>query len=238
MSPAGLVLLALSAQPVPPAEDTVLPRRVRRIVLHVLGNPAYEEPARAWAFRPPAETQARWRTRFGTHWIVWTDGSIWPRHPRPGEGPSFHAGGDPAWRARLARQAAPVYSHLHRGNSDSVGIEVAHSGRADDPFPAPQVQAVAWLVRSLIGMSQGRVTAADVYGHKDLDRRPAYRRGRCARPGCPAFTDAAGRAFRRRVDPPEGLFAALAREGLRLPRAGREDDRELRRAESHSPPLK
>jgi hypothetical protein len=233
VSPAGVVLLAVLAQPAAgAADDTALPRRVRRIVLHVLGNPAYEEPSRAWAFRPPAETQARWRSRFGTHWIVWTDGSIWPRHPGPGEGPSFFSGGDPDWRTRLARQAAPVYSHLYRGNSDSVGIEVAHSGRADDPFPSPQVQAAAWLVRSLLALSRGRLTTADVYGHKDLDRRPAYRRGRCDRRGCPTFADREGRPLRRRVDPPEGLFAALAGQGLRIPRDGREDDRELRRAEA------
>jgi hypothetical protein len=199
-------------------------------VVHTLGNPAYEEPARRWVFRTPPETHRLWRPAFGAHWIVWTDGSIWPRHPRPGEDPSFPPGGSS--RRRLAREAAPVYSHLHRGNSRSVGIELAHSGRSDDPVPAVQARALAWLVRTLLEMSGGRLTTADVYGHKDLDRRPAYVTRRCERRGCPVFTDGEGRAYRRRVDPPEALFAALAREGLPLPRRNREDDRELRRAEA------
>lgn len=212
-----------------------MPRRVRRIVIHVLGNPAYDEPRRRWLFLTPAQTQRLWRPRFGAHWIVWTDGSIWPRHPRPGEDPSFLPAAGPTgedWRRRLAMQAAPVFSHLHRGNSNSIGIEVAHSGRSDDPFPPAQARALAWLLRTLLEMSGGRLTTADVYGHKDLDRRPAYVEKRCVRPGCPVFTDAEGRTYRRRVDPPEAIFAALARKGLVISRRAREDDHELRRAEA------
>lgn len=186
-------------------------------------------------FLTPPETRRLWRARFGAHWIVWTDGSIWPRHaPRRGED-AFRPSRDPAGPAltrRLAREAAPVYSQLHQGNTRSIGIELAHSGRPDDPFPEVQVRSLAWLLRTLLEMSGGRLTTQDVYGHKDLDRRPAYVSSACARPGCPVFTDAGGQPFRRRVDPPERLFADLAREGLAVPRAGREDDRELRRAEA------
>jgi N-acetylmuramoyl-L-alanine amidase-like protein len=228
---ASLALMAGLAVDAGAAEDrAALPRRVRRIVIHALGNPAYDEPARRWVFRTPPETHRLWRSTGGAHWIVWTDGSIWPRHPRPGEDASFVPG--PGLHTHLARQAAPVYSHLHHGNSSSVGIELAHSGRSDDPVPPAQARALAWLVRNLLEMSRGRLTAADVYGHKDLDRRPAYVSRRCVRSGCAVFTDAEGRAYRRRVDPPESVFAALAREGLPLPRWGREDDRELRRAEA------
>src|SRR5438552_2906417 len=87
-----------------------------------------------------------------------------PRARAPPDGPA-----DASMRRRLARQAAPVYSHLHEGNSDSIGIEVAHSGRAEDPFPDAQVRSVAWLLRTLVEMSAGRVRVSDIYGHKDLD---------------------------------------------------------------------
>ena len=136
------------------------------------------------------------------------------------------------WRRRLALQAAPVYSHLHHGNSNSIGIEIAHSGRADDPFPPAQTRALDWLLRTLLEMSHGRLATADVYGHKDLDRRPAYVEASCVEPGCPVYTDAEGRTYRRRVDPPEAIFGALAGEGLVISRRAREDDRELRRAEA------
>src|SRR5688500_7744070 len=145
---AAVVLLAGGAA-LPAAADTgVLPRRVHRIVVHVLGNPGYETPERRWVFLTPPETRGLWRPRFGAHWIVWTDGSIWPRHaPRSGED-SFRPAGraGPALEHRLAREAAPVYSQLHQGNSHSIGIELAHSGRADDPFPEVQVRSLAWLL--------------------------------------------------------------------------------------------
>jgi hypothetical protein len=219
----------------PAAHGDEWPRRVRRIVLHVPGNPAYDAPARRWVFLTPAATQRLWKPRFGAHWIVWTDGSIWSRHARPGESAAFYPPAGPVDRAlrdRLARDATPRYGHLHLGNSQSIGIEVAHSGRAADAFPAVQVRSVAWLLRTLLEMSGKRLSVSDVYGHKDLDRRDAYVSSRCERPGCPVYTDAEGRAYRRRVDPPDGLFAALASEGLVLPRAGREDDGELLRAEA------
>jgi N-acetylmuramoyl-L-alanine amidase-like protein len=233
----GLVLLA---RPVPagPAlpPDQSLPARVRLVVLHVLGSPSYDRPDRRWRFFPPPETQSLWKPRFGAHWIVWTDGSLWSRHPAEGEHtatrPPVDQPIDGAWRRRLAREAAPVYQHLFDGNSRSLGIEVAHSGRAEDPFPEAQIRSLAWLLQSLLGMSEGRLGPSAIAGHKDRDARPAYVRERCSRPGCPVYVDESGRPYRRRVDPPESLFAALAREGLRIPRPPGADDAELRRAEA------
>jgi hypothetical protein len=231
------LLLIILAAGVRPAETcTVLPARVKRIVLHVPGGPAYDRPERRWLFFEPLRTQALWKPAFGTHWIVWTDGTLWPRHPRPTE-PSSYApplaerlGSET--RCRLAAEAAPVYGQLHDGNGSSVGIEVSHSGRSTDPFPAAQIRSLAWLLRSLVEMSEGRLTLACIVGHKDLDRRPAYVSSRCERPGCAVFVDAEGRPFRRRVDPPEALFHALAAEGLLIPREAALGDGELLRAEA------
>jgi hypothetical protein len=117
-------------------------------------------------------------------------------------------------------------------NSHTVGIELAHSGRRDDAFPEEQVRALAWLVSSLIRMSAGRLGPRDVVGHKDLDKKPAYVGDRCRGAACPAYADPDGRAYRRRVDPPEELFLALAREGLSVPRGWSEGDLELARAET------
>jgi hypothetical protein len=212
-----------------------LPRRIRRIVLHVPGGPAYPRPDRRFVFLSPAGTQALWSAHFGAHWIVWTDGTLWPRRPGPGEPPSWTPptglASEPEWR-RLAAEAAPVYSHLHLGNASSVGIEVAHSGRRDEPFPPAQVHSLAWLLRTLLDMSEGRLGPASIFGHKDLDPRPAYVERRCERPGCPVYVDAEGRPYRRRVDPPEALFKALLAEGLEIPRSGLEGDTELARAEA------
>jgi N-acetylmuramoyl-L-alanine amidase-like protein len=219
---------------------TALPARVRRIVLHTLGNPSYDRPEIRFSFFPPPQTQALWKRGFGAHWIVWTDGSIWPRRVSVGEAswrPQSYAGATASERRRLAWEGAPVYSHLHNGNSPSLGIEVAHSGRSGDPFPAEQARTVAWLVSTLLDMSGGRLGARSVFGHKDLDQRPAYVRLRCARPGCPVFVDEDGRAYRRRVDPPEALFTALARYGLVVPRLAGGDD-ELARAERLVPGLR
>jgi hypothetical protein len=236
IAPAAAAALWLDSSP--PRAPAVLPARVHRIVVHVLGGPSYPDPARRFRFFSPPETQAMWSSRFGAHWIVWTDGTLWPRHPAPGE-PRFR---DPlaareatsAERARLAREAAPVYSHVHGANSTTLGVELAHSGRSRDPFPDAQVRTLAWLLRTLLEMSDGRLRPADIVGHKDLDRRPAYVRPGCERPGCLAFADAEGRPYRRRVDPPESLFARLAREGLHVPRHP-DGDRELRRAEEMGP---
>lgn len=239
--PTAIGLLLVSAGSVLGAREDAPPRlapRVRRIVVHVLGGPAYDRPERRFRFFDPPQTQSRWKPRFGAHWIIWTDGSLWPRHAPPAGPRSWNPDVDhpatEADRRRVAGEAAPVYAHLHNGNSSSVGIELSHSGRARDPFPPAQVRSLAWLLRTLLELSGGRLTTADVYGHKDLDRRPAYLRSACERPSCPYFVDDQGRALRRRVDPPESLFIALAREGLAIPRP-RDADADLRRAEAIAP---
>jgi N-acetylmuramoyl-L-alanine amidase-like protein len=231
---AGLAATVATAAPdrLPPEET--LPGRVRVIVLHVLGSPAYDRPDRRWRFFTPPETQALWKPRFGAHWIVWTDGSLWARHPAEGEHtavrPPVDRPADRAWRLRLARESAPVYQHLYDANSHSLGIELAHSGRADDPFPDAQVRSLAWLLRALLVMSEGRLGPSAIAGHKDRDARPAYVRERCSRPGCPVYVDPSGTPYRRRVDPPESLFTALGREGLGIPRPPGAGDADLRRA--------
>jgi hypothetical protein len=235
-------VLALAAAPVsaaaparPPQE--ALPGRVRVVVLHTLGHPAYDRPELRFTFLTPPATQALWKPRFGAHWIVWTDGTLWPRRRSAGQAfwrPASTAAATPAERRRLAQEAAPVYAHLHNGNSTSLGIELAHSGRRGDPIPPAQLLATAWLVRTLLEMSDGRLTTASVFGHKDLDRRPAYFRSRCTRPGCPVFIDDDGRAYRRRVDPPELLFTDLRRLGLDVRRPAGADD-ELVRSERLPP---
>jgi hypothetical protein len=234
MLPAAALLLVPLPQASPAPEAVSLPARIHRIVLHTPGGPFYRDPARRFRYGTPGETFALWKDRFGAHWIVWTDGSLWPRHPRPHEPrsvvPPVDRPLDEAWRRRLAADARPVYSHVQGRNQDTVGIEVSHSGRSDDPFPEAQAKTVAWLVRALLELSNGRLTPADVVGHKDLDDRPAFEPDGC-REGCPYYADDAGRPYRRRVDPPEGLFEALAREGLVIPRPGAGDD-ELRRAQA------
>jgi hypothetical protein len=210
-----------------------LPARVRRIVLHVLGGPAYARPERRWSFENPEHTLAHWSPRFGAHWIVWTDGTLWPRSA-PAESRCYlpPAGelADDVWGRRVALEAAPILSHLHRGNSNSVGIELAHSGRGADPFPSSQVRSLSWLLRTLLALSGGRLSAASIVGHKDCDDRPAY--AVCEQKGCPVFVDTTGWPYRRRVDPPESLFAALAAAGLVVPRPPGALDGDLRRAEA------
>jgi hypothetical protein len=227
---AGILVAAAAAQP------AALPGRIHRIVLHVPGGPTYERPDQAFHFYTPKQTHALWRTyRFGTQWILWTDGTLWPRHPERGEAASLalpvEAPADAAFRARLARQAAPIYWQVVGDNEDSVGIEVAHSGRPGDPFPAVQIKALTWLLRTLLDMSDGRLTPAAIVGHKDLEQRPAYVWARCERRGCPVFADADGEPYRRRVDPPESLFASLGAQGLVIPRAAGDLDRDLVRAQ-------
>jgi len=217
-----------------------LPSRIDTIVLHTLGGPFYGRPEMRFVFLTPEETFALWsRPRFGAHWIVTADGRIWPRHPAKGEPPWFQAPADgtlpPTLRARLVRQAAPVYAHVHGLNQDSVGIELSHSGRSGEAFAEAQVRSLAWLIRSLLELSDGRLTEAAITGHKDLDTRPAYVTDDCRGDRCAYYVDDQGRPYRRRVDPPEGLFAALARAGLAIPRAGSEGDTHLIRAERIAP---
>jgi hypothetical protein len=224
--------VAATAGAVPPP---ALPARIDKIVLHTLGGPFYGRPEMRFVFLSPEATMALWeRPGFGAHWIVTPDGQVWPRHPENGEPPSW---GPPAdlrltdpWRARLVREAAPVYVHASGVNRESVGIELAHSGRSDASFPPAQIRSVAFLVRSLLEMSGGRLTEACVIGHKDVDTRPAYVVDDCRGTACAYYVDESGLAYRRRVDPPEGLFVALTGFGLVIPRAAGKDD-ELRRAE-------
>jgi hypothetical protein len=233
-------VLALAAAPAIAAEAPPggeLPRRVRTIVIHTLGGPFYPDPSLRFAFFTPQETLRHWgRGRFGAHWIVGADGALWARHAAAGEAasvsPPVGQPADPAWRARLAREAAPVYSHVYDANSRTVGVELAHSGASRDPFPAAQVRTLAWLLRTLLEMSAGRLTPADVRGHKDLDRRPAWSEPDCQREGCPCFIGVDGEPLRRRVDPPESVFVAVAGAGLSVPRREAEGDRHLLRAEA------
>ena len=221
------------------AEDgAALPARLRRIVLHTLGSPTYDRPDRRFVFRDPLATHLLWKPSFGAHWIVWVDGTIWPRHVERGEDDFFSPPADgaygPEWQKFLTRQATPVYSHVYMRNSRSLGIEVAHSGRSTEAFPPVQIRSVAWLLRTLLAASRGRLTESSVVGHKDVDPRPAYVSPSCARPRCGVFVDKHGRPFRWRVDPPESLFRALAAEGLDIPRPLDGDD-DLRRAEAMPP---
>jgi len=142
---------------------------------------------------------------------------------------------DRAWGAALTFEAAPVYSHVQGANADSVGIEVAHSGRSDEPFPVVQTRSLAWLLRALLDLSGGRLDPSSITGHKDLDRQPAWVNDRCRGARCSFFADETGRPYRRRVDPPESLFQALAREGLVIPREHSEGDAELLRSEAIAP---
>jgi N-acetylmuramoyl-L-alanine amidase len=236
----ALLALLLVSGPKGAAPAVVVPARVDRIVLHTLGGPFYGNPAMRFAFLTPPATFRLWaHPGFGAHWIVWTDGRLWPRHPRAGEPvsalPPVDAPLSRAWRQRLAGDAAPVYGHVQGANRDSVGIEVSHSGRSHDPFPPAQIRTVAWLIRSLLAMSQDRLTEASVMGHKDLDGKPAYVVDDCRDPSCAYYVDAAGRPFRRRVDPPESLFAALAEAGLHIPRGSSEGDAQLDRTMALGP---
>lgn len=239
----GLAAVPVASEPTPPlvyarsAAGATLPARLRLVVLHTPGGPDYARPERRWSFLTPRETFALWRRpSFGAHWIVWSDGSIWPRRPAEGEPESFvpPASGLAigALAERLVRDAEPVLSHVEGANTRSLGIEVAHSGRSEDPFPPSQVRSLAWLLRSLLELSGGRLSSSSVVGHKDLDRQPAWVSERCPEADCAVYADREGRPYRRRVDPPEGLFSALARAGLAVPRSWAEGDVELLRAEA------
>ena len=231
--PAAAAALWLTATSSP--QPATLPARVRRLVVHALGGPSYRDPSRRFTFFTPPETHALWRPAFGAHWIVWTDGTLWPRHPARGEAtywrPTVERPASAEDTRRLAREGAPVFSHVYHANSHTLGIELAHSGRSRDGLTDAQARSLSWLLRTLLEMSAGRLGPADIVGHKDLDRRPAYVRPGCERPGCLVFADPDGRPYRRRVDPPESVFVRLARDGLAVPRPP-DGDAELRRAET------
>ena len=96
------------------------------------------------------------------------------------------------------------------------------------------MESLAWLLKTLIAASGGRLGEASIVGHKDLDPRPAFVSPSCIRPRCAVFVDKEGRPFRWRVDPPESLFRALADQGLAVPRPA-DGDADLRRAEALAP---
>jgi len=99
-------------------------------------------------------------------------------------------------------------------------------------FSLPLYQQIAaWLLRTLLAASAGRLTEAAIVGHKDLDQRPAFVLPACSSRGCEVFVDERGRPFRWRVDPPESLFRALAERDLRIPRPD-DGDADLLRAET------
>src|SRR5262245_52661116 len=85
----ALILASMPGRAVASDAGSRFPSRVRRIVLHVLGSPTYDSPERRFIFRDPLATHLLWRSTFGAHWIVWTDGSLWPRHVPAGEPRSF-----------------------------------------------------------------------------------------------------------------------------------------------------
>jgi N-acetylmuramoyl-L-alanine amidase-like protein len=231
--PGGRIASAAST-----TDRVLFPKRVRRIVLHVLGSPTYDRPDRRFIFYDPPATHRLWKRRFGAHWIVWVDGTIWPRHARPAEEPSFAPPADGStsreWQDLLSRQAAPVYGHVYMKNTASLGIEVAHSGRSADPFPPAQIASLAWLLRTLLAASGGRLTESSIVGHKDVDLRPAFVAPSCDGPRCLVFVDGQGRPLRWRVDPPESLFRSLAGLGLPIPRPA-DGDADLLRAEVLAP---
>jgi hypothetical protein len=100
-------------------EPPRLAARIQRIVVHVLGGPSYDRPERRFRFFDPPQTQSRWKVRFGAHWIVWTDGSLWPRHSPPGRPrswmPDTTRPADEADRRRIAAEAASVQRQLRLG---------------------------------------------------------------------------------------------------------------------------
>jgi len=138
MALAALVVTApLSRGEDPRSAAASLPPRVREIVVHVPGGPSYRNPSRRFRFFTPTETQALWKPRFGAHWIVWTDGSLWPRHHAPGEPASFRPPvdreADDLWRRRLSQTIEGVgdeFITVHDRPSSHRQVEVrqlAHS---------------------------------------------------------------------------------------------------------------
>jgi hypothetical protein len=125
-----------------------------------------------------------------------------------------------------------VLSHVRNANTRSLGIEVAHSGRSDAPVPPEQVRSLSWLLRALFELSGARLGPASVIGHKDLDLQPAWVPEQCPSADCAVYVDGSGDPYRRRVDPPESLFAALAGAGLAVPRPEDAGDADLLRAEA------
>lgn len=115
-------------------------QRVELIVLHYTGM-ADGPSARARLCDPGAEVSA--------HWLVHEDGRLDPLVPEDRR--AWHAGAG-AWRG-----ADDV-------NSRSIGIEIVNPG--DAPFPAPQMAAVAALLRDI--MTRHGLRPDAVIGHSDM----------------------------------------------------------------------
>ena len=137
-------------------------------------------------------------------------GLVGAARPRGGAGPAPTSGGPTKTRSgsRWRTPAAATILSRTRRSRRWRGSSV----RSWSSPTAGSVRPRWWATRTSTG---GRPTSRTL-----------------ARSGCPFYADDAGRPYRRRVDPPEGLFVALEAHGLVVPRHGREDDQELGRAES------
>lgn len=149
-------------------------QRPELVVLHYTGM-ADTAQARARLCDPEAQVSA--------HWLVHEGGRCEALVPEDRR--AWHAGAG-SWRGR------------DDVNSRSIGIEIANPG--DVPFPSPQMDAVAVLLRQIMG--RWGIGPDGVIGHSDMA------------PG-------------RKVDPgPRFDWQRLAREGLALA-PGRGDDAPL-----------
>lgn len=146
-------------------------QRPELIVLHYTGM-ADTDRACARLCDPEAQVSA--------HWLIYEDGRA--KALVPEDRRAWHAGAG-SWQGR------------DDVNSRSIGIEIANPG--DRPFPMPQMDAVAGLLRDI--MDRWRIGPEGVIGHSDM-------------------------APDRKIDPgPRFDWHRLAREGLALA-AGRGDD--------------
>ena len=193
-----------------------LPQRVTRVVLHTPGGPDYGKPERRFRFLSPRQTQALWSSRFGAQWILWTDGSLWPRHPRDAGQPVL------ASRRVAGRERRGPATHSGRGGS---GLrprrrlqrrQRRHRGR---PF-RPQRRAVPGRAGARAGVAAAHhvrdvraavwVRNAGRWATRISMRAPRTWTTAATTNPCPYYVDESGEAYRRRVDPPESLFVALA----------------------------
>lgn len=171
------------------AKSTGAPRRraVDAVIVHSLGGPDCRQGTRF--FRQIGGDAHTWNATFATlpfvsiHYVIGRDGRVEAGIPE-----------------------AMAASHAVGWNQRSIGIELVNNGDGTDPFPAPQLAALAQLVRD-IRARHPAVTAERVLRHSDVDRStfPADRHGE----GCAAF--------RRKLDPgdafPWDAFkAALTRD--------------------------
>lgn len=115
-------------------------QRPELIVLHYTGM-ADAAAARARLCDPAAEVSA--------HWLVDETGAVEPLVPEGRR--AWHAGAG-AWRGR------------DDVNSRSIGIEIANPG--DRPFTAPQMRALASLLRQI--MTRWQIGPEAVIAHSDM----------------------------------------------------------------------